>query len=356
MSAECVAYDAPVTRSPFAQELRRQRLAHGWTQQELAERAGLSTRAISDLERGTNHSPRLVTVRLLSDALGLAPEERVRLLTAARGESPSAAPGTASVGAETSLSPPAKSATEFQIHYARRPDGVRTAYGSIGQGPVLLISPGFVSNLEWWRRAPRNQAFLRLLCEHRSVVVYDRHGCGLSDRDRSDFSPEDDMLDIEAVANAVAGSEPLDLLGDSWGARPTVCFAARHPERVRRMVIYGAAAPGRVSEMFLERRAAMAALRRTDFDLFARSTAMTLFPDGLDQETLEIIVPLLRTAATPEMQEHLESVFFDLDSILSDVHAPTLVLHRRGDQAAPFAHGQRLASRISDARFLAADR
>jgi pimeloyl-ACP methyl ester carboxylesterase len=219
----------------------------------------------------------------------------------------------------------------------------------------MLIAPGFVSHLEWWRSAPRNQAFLRLLSEHRTVVVYDRHGCGLSDRDRSDFSPEDDIMDIEAVAGAVAGCEPLDLLGDSWGARPTVYFAARHPERVRRMVIYGAAAPGRVSEMFLERRAAMAALRRTDLDLFARSTAMTLFPDGLDHETLQIIVPLLRTAATPEMQEHLEEVFFDLDSILGEIETPTLVVHRQGDQAAPFAHGQRLASQIPNARFLPLD-
>jgi pimeloyl-ACP methyl ester carboxylesterase len=79
---------------------------------------------------------------------------------------------------------------------------------------------------------------------------------------------------------------------------------------------------------------------------------MTLFPDGLDHETLEIIVPLLRTAATPEMQEHLEAVFFDLESILGKIRAPTLVVHRRDDRAAPFAHGQRLASQIPNARFL----
>lgn len=67
----------------FATLLRRYRRAAGLTQAELAERAGLSTKAISSLERGVNQFPRRDTLRLLFDALQLNEEHR-RLLEAAR--------------------------------------------------------------------------------------------------------------------------------------------------------------------------------------------------------------------------------------------------------------------------------
>jgi transcriptional regulator with XRE-family HTH domain len=63
----------------FGEELRRYRRAAGLTQETLAERAGLSTRAISDLERGLKHRPRRDTCRLLVDALQLDSWERARL-------------------------------------------------------------------------------------------------------------------------------------------------------------------------------------------------------------------------------------------------------------------------------------
>ena len=57
----------------FGALLRRFRLAAGLTQETLAERAGLSTRGVQDLERGVRLMPRAETVRLLADALGLEP-------------------------------------------------------------------------------------------------------------------------------------------------------------------------------------------------------------------------------------------------------------------------------------------
>lgn len=63
----------------FAQLLRRYRVAMGLTQEQLAGLAGLSTRAVSDLERGVNTRPHQSTVELLTEALGLAVEEDIRL-------------------------------------------------------------------------------------------------------------------------------------------------------------------------------------------------------------------------------------------------------------------------------------
>jgi predicted ATPase/DNA-binding XRE family transcriptional regulator len=69
---------------PFGELLRSYRLAAGLSQERLAERASLSMRGISDLERGARTAPRLETVRMLADGLELPPEERAALLRAAR--------------------------------------------------------------------------------------------------------------------------------------------------------------------------------------------------------------------------------------------------------------------------------
>jgi transcriptional regulator with XRE-family HTH domain len=67
----------------FATLLRRYRRTAGLTQVQLAERAGLSAKAISSLERGVNRFPRRDTLQLLFDALQLDEEQR-RLLEASR--------------------------------------------------------------------------------------------------------------------------------------------------------------------------------------------------------------------------------------------------------------------------------
>src|SRR5215217_3309172 len=75
---------AGMIESDFGGLLRRYRVAAGLTQEELAERAGISTRGVSDLERGAHGLPRKDTLQLLLDALALAPADRATLVTAAR--------------------------------------------------------------------------------------------------------------------------------------------------------------------------------------------------------------------------------------------------------------------------------
>src|SRR5689334_1046191 len=68
----------------FGVLLTQHRAAAGLSQEELAERAGLSRRGISDLERGERRLPHPSTVRRLADALGLDGAERARLLASIR--------------------------------------------------------------------------------------------------------------------------------------------------------------------------------------------------------------------------------------------------------------------------------
>jgi predicted ATPase/DNA-binding XRE family transcriptional regulator len=90
-----VTQDGP---GQFGERLQRHRMAVGLSQEELAERAGLSQRGISDLERGKRRTPHPATVRRLAEALGLTEADRTGLLGAAR--TPSGTPATDAVRAE----------------------------------------------------------------------------------------------------------------------------------------------------------------------------------------------------------------------------------------------------------------
>ncbi len=72
------------TTPPFGDLMRRFRIATGLTQEDLAAKATVSVRAVSDLERGERRRPQRETLRLLADALDLTGDERQRFEAAAR--------------------------------------------------------------------------------------------------------------------------------------------------------------------------------------------------------------------------------------------------------------------------------
>lgn len=118
---------------PFGALLKRYRLAAGLTQEGLAERAGLSAKAMSDLERDPTRTPRLGTVGLLADALGLTGELRAALLAAAR-------PGGASPEATVS-SPPVTPLLPRPLTPLVGRDGVVASLVElVGRGDVQLLT------------------------------------------------------------------------------------------------------------------------------------------------------------------------------------------------------------------------
>jgi class 3 adenylate cyclase len=159
------------------------------------------------------------------------------------------------------------------------------------------------------------------------------------------------MLDIETVIAAVGG-ETTDLFGISWGGTPALAYAARHPERVRRLVLYGTFADGRRNDAIQAQLDARAALRRAEPEAYLRFEASRFFPSGTEPETFQSLVRMLRDSATREMVEKLDTVRFDNQSVLGQIMTPALVLHRRGDLVCPFSWGQYLARRLPNARFI----
>jgi pimeloyl-ACP methyl ester carboxylesterase/DNA-binding CsgD family transcriptional regulator len=226
---------------------------------------------------------------------------------------------------------------------------VRVALATSGRGSALLVPAGWISHLELMWEDPGARAFLAPLAARRMVVEYDKPGCGLSDPWPGPQSLETDLEVLTAVADHL-GLESFDLLGISLAAPVSIAFAARHPERVGRLVLYGGYADGhQVADDDV--RAAMIGLVRAHWGLGSEVLSDVFLPDA-SAEAKAHFSRLQRDAASVDLACELLAQCYEtrVDDLLEAVSVPTLVLHRRGDRAIPYRLGRELAARIPGAR------
>lgn len=132
-----------------------------------------------------------------------------------------------------------------RIRFCTSPDGTRIAYALTGQGPPLVKAANWLTHIEFdWDSIVWRHWFAEL-SGGRSLLRYDQRGCGLSDWDAQDLSFEQMVADLEAVVDG-AGLETFPLVGISQGGAVAATYAARHPERVTKLVLYGSFGRGRM--------------------------------------------------------------------------------------------------------------
>jgi pimeloyl-ACP methyl ester carboxylesterase/DNA-binding CsgD family transcriptional regulator len=242
------------------------------------------------------------------------------------------------------------------IRYAEL-DGTSIAWSAVGSGPPLIIGGWWSSHLELDWRTPKFRRFVGLLARYRTVIRYDRPGAGVSDRGAlPPRSLEEELATLEAlVEEAVPAPGTLALFGASSGGGVASLYAARHPERVERLVLYGTYARG-VDLAPPAARETMLGVIEQHWGLGSRVLADVFLPDATAEER-DAFVEFQRRSASPEVAlASLRAVYaFDSTGHLGDVLAPTLVLHRRADRAIPFALGKDVAARIRNARFVPLD-
>lgn len=251
---------------------------------------------------------------------------------------------------------------EQSIRFARSADGTRIAYAVSGDGPPLVKAANWLTHLEHDRDSPVWRHWLTELSRDHTLVRYDERGCGLSDREVDDLSFEAWVDDLECVVDAL-GLERFALFGMSQGGPVGLAFAARHPGRVDRMVLYGSYATGwrhRGTPAHRRREEALMQLMADgwgrDNPAFREVFTQMFLPQGT-REQMDWFNELQRRTTTPRIAVRLEQEFGDIDvrEHLDGVRCPVLVLHARHDEVIPFDAGRRLAAALPDARFVALD-
>lgn len=231
-------------------------------------------------------------------------------------------------------------------------DGTSVAYATAGSGPPLLFVGGWLSHLELsWALLPE-RSFLEALASGRTLVRYDRPGCGLSDR-RSNpaWSLALELEALHTVASAV-GARNFDLMGSSLGVSIAIDWAARHPETVDRLILYGGWVRG--AEVATPQvREHVIGLVRSHWGL-GSDVLTEIFAPEASTATSAALAEYQRHASSAETAAQLLIGCYEVDvtSHLGEIVAPTLVLHREHDRAAPLEQSKLIASYIDRARMV----
>lgn len=254
----------------------------------------------------------------------------------------------------------ASRAVQQRIQFCTTQDKVQLAYGVAGLGSPLVEVGTWINHLEADWDSPVWRSRLRALASKNQLVRYDCRGCGLSDRQVPGFSFELALSDLETVVDA-AGLERFSLFGSSQGAGVAIAYAARHPKRVKNMVLYGAFARGRLARNPSEQDRKEAQAMRHLIEIgwgrpspaFRQIFTSMLIPDSTPEQ-YQWFTELQRTSTSPENAANLIAAYetMNIADLLCQVQCPTLVIHSRGDPRVPLEEGRYIAGHIKGAQFI----
>jgi len=237
------------------------------------------------------------------------------------------------------------------IQFCTTIDGVRIAYSMVGQGPFLVIPPGWVSHLQLQWEHPSARDYLEKGTRNQTFLFYDKHGCGLSERNRTEFTLESEVRPLEAVIDHLK-LKRFALFGFSQGGPIAITYAIKYPRRVSHLILYDSYARGEAitTEEF---KKSFSSLIRSAWGIGSKTLADIFLP-GTDVSALKWFTRLQREATSAEMAAKLLDLTykFDVTDLLPRLRVPTLVIHRKGDKAIPFNLGREMASMIPNSRFV----
>ena len=261
-------------------------------------------------------------------------------------------------------SAPALPTPTQRIRFVKTSGGVSLAWASVGddKSPPLVKAANWLNHLELDWNAPIWSPLFRELAQSYHFIRYDERGCGLSDWDLAEITFEKFVDDLKQVVDA-ARLDQFPLLGISQGAAVSIEFAARYPERVSKLILFGAYDCGwrhtAKSDEVSEREAVMVLTGTgwgSDNPVYRHLFSRTFMPDA-NAEELEWFDEFQRTTTSPKNAVRFLEAFSTIDvrDRLAEIQCPTLVVHSRGDLRIPFTTGRSMASRIPNAQLAGID-
>ena len=238
-----------------------------------------------------------------------------------------------------------------RIGFCSTADGVRIAYATAGTGPPLVVASAGISHLELDWEEPRVRDFWETIGQHHTVVRYDRHGCGLSDRNRSDFSLDSEIRPIDAVVKEL-GLKSFVLCGQRHGGAPAIGYAVKFADRVSRLILCSAHA--RSCGGAVAKDSSYRTLVLVNWRMASLALMETMLGSSFDAVSEQWYFRLLQEGVTPEIFAQFITFWSSMDvrALLPKISVPTLVVHYRNDRAIPFERGREIAAAIPGARFV----
>ena len=201
------------------------------------------------------------------------------------------------------------------------------------------------------------------MARDRTLVRFDQRGCGLSDHDPVDMSLDAFVADLETVVDA-AGLERFPLVGLSQGGPISVAYAARHPERVSKLVLVGAFVRGRraraVSDEELRTLEVQTELMRLGWGSEDPSFRMVFPPSFMPDAPPELwsaFAALLRRTTSTQSAVRIVETFYDVDvtEAARQLRVPTLIFHGRNELRIPFEQAREFAALIEGSQLVPLD-
>lgn len=251
--------------------------------------------------------------------------------------------------------------TQRDIRFVNSWDGVQIAAASCGSGPRLLKAATWLTHIDQAAPGLIQDALVEEFAHSHQYIEYDTRGCGLSQRHVGEISFEAWVRDLEAVADAY-GNEPFALLGFTCAAGVAVEYAARHPERVSHLILFGGFATSyhstshpdpavrREGDLLIE----LAEVGWGNSSPAFRQVFVSRFLPDASQAQWTAFDKLQRETAAPDVAaRYLRAMYaMNVKEAARRVRCPTLVMHPKDDQMVRFEQGRRLASLIPGARFV----
>ncbi|MFN8192736.1 MAG: alpha/beta fold hydrolase [Nocardioidaceae bacterium] len=231
------------------------------------------------------------------------------------------------------------------------PQGRGVSFAATGSGPILVEVQGWLSHLDIGWAIPEERRFHEGLTTGRTLVRYDRPGCGLSGGEPAEDVVASELELLDALVDVVADG-PVELLGTSFGAPLAALWAATRPERCSRLVLYGGWARG---ELLAPDAVRLHVLGLVEHHWGLGSDLLTeIFAPDAGAGLRATFATYQRAAAPASTARRLLAAAYAIDVAdrLPLVTAPTTVIHRLHDRAAPIDQGRMLAAGIPDAVFV----
>ena len=249
-----------------------------------------------------------------------------------------------------------------QIRFCISPDNVKIAYSQTGDGLPLLKTGNWLTHLETdsenfiWRH------LIEAFSEDFKLIRYDGRGCGLSERDVTDFSLPAQVRDIESVA-ADLKLEKFALLGVSDGAASAIAYAAQNPEKVSHLILLGGAVNENSDDLNRAKSEKLKNFLRilklnwgNEDKAKQREITANIFPDTTTEQISDFI-NVQQTSTSPENIFQILKVFSetDISDFAKKVKCPTLIFHSMDDEFIPFSQSGLLATLIPDSKLILLD-